>query len=62
MTDKRLFAIGKGIANGMSFLHKHSVCHRDLQSHTVLYDTQLNIKVRQSPGSWPRRWANCSLF
>ena len=45
MTDKRLFAIGKGIANGMNFLHKHNVCHRDLKSHNVLYDKQLNIKL-----------------
>lgn len=45
-SDKRLVAIAYGIANGMRFLHhKARGCHRDLKSHNVLYDKQLNIKL-----------------
>ena len=29
----------------MRFLHKNHICHRDLKSHNVLYDKQLNIKL-----------------
>jgi serine/threonine protein kinase len=44
-SDKRLVAIAYGISNGMRFLHKNHICHRDLKSHNVLYDKQLNIKL-----------------
>ena len=46
-SDKRLVAIAYGISNGMRFLHKNHICHRDLKSHNVLYDKQLNIKLFQ---------------
>jgi hypothetical protein len=34
LTDKRQLLISVGIANGLAFLHKHDVCHRDLSAST----------------------------
>eukprot|EP01043_Picozoa_sp_COSAG02_P036970 COSAG02_NODE_2746_length_8108_cov_37.665002_4_plen_850_part_00 len=45
ITERRQVRIAQGIANGMAFLHRNSVCHRDLKSPNVLYDRDLNIKL-----------------
>ena len=45
LTERRQVRIAHGIANGMAFLHRNSVCHRDLKSPNVLYDRDLNIKL-----------------
>jgi hypothetical protein len=45
MGDKRQLHIAHGIANGMAFLHSHSVAHRDLKSANVLYDRGLNVRL-----------------
>ena len=39
--EKRQLHIAQGIANGMAFLHSHSVAHRDLKGSNVLYDRQV---------------------
>jgi serine/threonine protein kinase len=45
LTERRQVRIAIGVANGMAFLHRNSVCHRDLKSPNVLYDRDLNIKL-----------------
>ena len=45
LTERRQVRIAHGIANGMAFLHRNGVCHRDLKSPNVLYDRDLNIKL-----------------
>ena len=45
LNDKRQAHIVQGVATGMSFLHSHSVSHRDLKSANVLYDRNLNVKL-----------------
>ena len=45
ITERRIVRISHGIANGMAFLHRNGVCHRDLKSPNVLYDRDLNIKL-----------------
>eukprot|EP01052_Picozoa_sp_SAG31_P010214 SAG31_NODE_552_length_14204_cov_14.295356_8_plen_484_part_00 len=42
---KRQLHIAHGVANGLAFLHSHSVAHRDLKGSNVLYDRQLNVRL-----------------
>jgi serine/threonine protein kinase len=35
ISEKTCVAILRGISNGMAFLHKHGVAHRDLKSANV---------------------------
>jgi predicted Ser/Thr protein kinase len=45
MTDKRQVLISLGVANGLAFLHRKGICHRDLKSPNVLYNRDLYIKL-----------------
>ena len=45
LTPARTLSVLQGIAAGMTFLHAHSVIHRDLKSANVLFDKQLRIKL-----------------
>ena len=45
LTPKWEHAFVRGIATGVSFLHKHNVAHRDLKSANVLFDRSLMPKL-----------------
>ena len=43
--DKRQVMLSLGMANGLAFLHRKGICHRDLKSPNVLYNRDLYIKL-----------------
>ena len=52
LTPARTLSVLQGIAAGMTFLHAHSVIHRDLKSANVLFNRQLQVIRTKMSGVW----------
>jgi serine/threonine protein kinase len=46
LTERRQLGLVRDICLGMSFLHAHSVAHRDLKSANVLFNKRLQAPSR----------------